>query len=84
MQDAADRDRGDGDRREDLRAMVDQPGELVPVTALVAAWWIAARPSTPAQWSCRQAWQRALELKSVERRRSTRRTCGSRTSHDRR
>jgi hypothetical protein len=41
MQEAADRDRGDGERREDLSAMVDQPGELLPVTALFVAWRIA-------------------------------------------
>ena len=36
---AADHDRGDRDRREDLRAMLEQPGELVRASARSVARW---------------------------------------------
>jgi hypothetical protein len=53
VQEAADHDRRDGDRRKDLGATVDQPGELVRVTARSVARWDnrGARSSGPAPWS---------------------------------
>lgn len=39
VQGAADHDRHDGDRRKDLGATVDQPGELARVTARSVARW---------------------------------------------